>query len=385
MGPLTFDDVLVRWDPAAIQAVFRVAIKRAETLGILEESLQHTQVSMRADWVGEAGLTFHDAMRKILLDIEADRRESLRAAAAVGHAEKDVSRFRAEAQRIQASADANHWTITPDWEIDVGDTPVQRSLVEFVVSDAMLRILQNQLDELQVEADQADEELATAMRAAVGETQLRDTGHPTPEHHRPAPHTNKPTGPIHPKPVAPGQVSHSTHAHHERPAPHTDKHTGPVHPKPIALSQVSYSGMGKWGSGEKATRRYINQALDAMGITNPTARANWMTGMLTLVGRESGFNSKSGQVNTWDSNAQASTYTLADGYGNMDSRGAAQCIPPTFAANHQPGTSDSIYNPVANIAADMNHLMSTYGVSRNGSNLAAKVAQANPNAAPEGQ
>jgi hypothetical protein len=39
---------------------------------------------------------------------------------------------------------------------------------------------------------------------------------------------------------------------------------------------------------------------------------------------------------------------------------------------------------VANIAASMNYVMGRYGVSPDGSNLAARVAQANPNAAPRG-
>jgi hypothetical protein len=356
MGPLTFDDVL-RWDLSAVYKVFLVGIKHADTLSTLEVSLQHIHVLMREEWVGEAGQAFDDEMRKMRQDIDADRRESLHVADAVGRAEEDVIRCQAEAQRIQAAADANHWTITPDWQIDVaasGDTAVRPSLLELVVSDAILQLLQDELDKLHTQAHQTDQKLATAMRAADGEFQLGDTGHPPP-------------------------------AQHQRPAPHINMPTGPVDPNAIRLSQVSYSRSGKWGSGQKAVRGYINQALDAMGITNPTARANWMTGMLTLVERESGLNAKSGQVNNWDSNAQASTRTLADGYGNMDSRGAAQCIPSTFAANHQPGTSNSIYNPAANIAADMNHLMSAYGVSRNGSNLAALVPQANPNAAPAGQ
>ena len=75
---------------------------------------------------------------------------------------------------------------------------------------------------------------------------------------------------------------------------------------------------------------------------------------------------------------------MSDGAPTNSSRGPAQSIPGTFAAYHQPGTSTSIYEPVANIAASMNYVMGSYGVSPDGSNLAARVAQANPNAAARG-
>jgi SLT domain-containing protein len=41
--------------------------------------------------------------------------------------------------------------------------------------------------------------------------------------------------------------------------------------------------------------------------------------------------------------------------------GYAQVIPGTFAENHQAGTSDRIYDPVANIAAAINYIWRRYG------------------------
>ena len=83
-------------------------------------------------------------------------------------------------------------------------------------------------------------------------------------------------------------------------------------------------------------------------------------------------------VNLSDSNARGAQ--MSDGAPANSSRGPAQCIPGTFAGYHQPGTSTSIYEPVANIAASMNYVMDRYDVSPDGSNLASRVAQANPNA-----
>ncbi len=121
----------------------------------------------------------------------------------------------------------------------------------------------------------------------------------------------------------------------------------------------------------------IDAALDARGVTDPpVARKRWHDGYMTLTGRESGHNAS--VVNVSDSNAHGAQ--MSDGAPPANSsRGPAQCIPPgTFASYHQPGTSTSIYEPVANIAASMNYVMGRYGVSPDGSNLAARVGQANP-------
>jgi SLT domain-containing protein len=64
---------------------------------------------------------------------------------------------------------------------------------------------------------------------------------------------------------------------------------------------------------------------------------------------ESGGNPNA--INLWDSNAMAGD----------PSRGLMQTIGSTFNAFHQPGTSNNIYDPVANIAAAINYIKSRYG------------------------
>ncbi|MGK4580547.1 hypothetical protein [Kitasatospora sp. HPMI-4] len=142
----------------------------------------------------------------------------------------------------------------------------------------------------------------------------------------------------------------------------------------IKVSEVTYGGAGSWKGGKDATEDYINQALDKMGITDPQARANWMRGMLTIAERESSYNAPHSQICTWDTNARGER--VADGAPADCSRGGWQCIPTTFAAYHQPGTSTDIYDPVANCCASMNYIMDTYHVSRDGSNLTHNVQQA---------
>lgn len=147
----------------------------------------------------------------------------------------------------------------------------------------------------------------------------------------------------------------------------------------IPTSMVDFSGAGSWQSGDAACREYTRQACAIMGIADTNA---WADGMATIAARESASNSPQYQVNNTDSNAVGAYQS--DGSRFQCSRGGWQCIPQTFAAYHQAGTSYQIYDPVANVAASMNYIMAVYGVNRDGSNLASNVQQADPNRSPRG-
>lgn len=155
--------------------------------------------------------------------------------------------------------------------------------------------------------------------------------------------------------------------------------TGETAEGKIDVGKVGYDKVSA-GTSEADMRNYINQALDKKGVTDPAARKRWTDGYLTLMRRESSYNANA--VNTSDSNANGAT--VGDGNPANCSRGLAQCIPSTFAAYHQAGTSNNIYDPVANIAASMNYAQSRYGVSADGSNLASSIPQANPDQGPQG-
>ena len=146
----------------------------------------------------------------------------------------------------------------------------------------------------------------------------------------------------------------------------------------IPTDEVNVSKQG-FAGGPDAYRQYIGKSLDLVGITDPVARANWTRGLMTGIGRESTFHPDA--VNLGDSNACGAR--MVDGAPAGASRGGMQTIPATFAANHQPGTSRNIYDPVANLAAGMNYLMRRYHVARDGSNLSS-VGQFNPHHAPGG-
>ncbi|MFJ4953819.1 hypothetical protein [Streptomyces sp. NPDC088760] len=143
---------------------------------------------------------------------------------------------------------------------------------------------------------------------------------------------------------------------------------------------------------------WIAQACTAAGVQ---ASSHWVKGFRTAVARESSGNPNA--CNLWDRNAKTppgfnKVKDFGDGYlgdgrivrlnGALThfqcSRGIVQCIPQTFAQRHAPGTSVNIYDPVACIAAAMRYVRSRYGVAIDGSNLAKKVQQFDPNRPPHG-
>ncbi|WP_280435573.1 transglycosylase SLT domain-containing protein [Nocardia carnea] len=125
-------------------------------------------------------------------------------------------------------------------------------------------------------------------------------------------------------------------------------------------------------TGSKDVKAAIDGALDALGIHDPEARENWTRGYLVLIERESGGDPNA--INNWDSNAASGQH----------SRGLCQTIPATFESYHVAGTSNNIYDPVANVAASMNYVMERYDVAKDGSNLQSAVQQTNPAASPKG-
>ncbi|WP_219933708.1 transglycosylase SLT domain-containing protein [Streptomyces sp. NWU339] len=144
------------------------------------------------------------------------------------------------------------------------------------------------------------------------------------------------------------------------------------HPGAITKSSVRFSRNLGVAVGEATARTFAEQACDRTG-----APWSWVTGvsnganLLTLISRESSYQPNA--VNRDDVNATGPVQP--DGAKLNCSRGYTQVIPVTFAENHQAGTSDRIYDPVANIAAAINYIWRRYGdVSR--------VQQANPHREP---
>jgi uncharacterized protein YukE len=161
VAPLTPADVK-RWDADAIHGVFQTATNRAATLQTLGDNLQQVH-SKLSDWQGEAGDAFRADLNKTRHDIDADGHESKQVAAAVARAEADVRAVKAELGAIEQSAGAYGFTITPDWRIDSGTVKLDGAKGVFKEQ------LQGLLDTCKLHAHSADQELATAVRSAVGD------------------------------------------------------------------------------------------------------------------------------------------------------------------------------------------------------------------------
>lgn len=150
----------------------------------------------------------------------------------------------------------------------------------------------------------------------------------------------------------------------------------PLAAQPIPLPAVRYGKSKVAGR----VRDRIAAALDRRGIADPVARRNWMRGYQTLIARESGGRA-------WAIAAEPATTPgpiQSDGHRLGYARGITQTLPATFAQYHQPGTSMSIYDPVANICASMNYVTHRYGVTADGANLVTVVQQADAGRPPKG-
>lgn len=161
-----------------------------------------------------------------------------------------------------------------------------------------------------------------------------------------------------------------------------------------AVSYARYNGGGSVDS-------WIAAACRARGVNDAAAIGNWTRGYQTAIGRESSGNANACNLNDLN-NVTPSGYSEVSDHGDgyfsdgsiralngastnyQPSRGVAQCIPQTFAKYHCPGTSDAIYDPVANIAASMGYVGDTYGVADDGHDLASRVQQFDPNRGPRG-
>ncbi|MEV6400758.1 peptidoglycan-binding protein [Streptomyces sp. NPDC051907] len=139
----------------------------------------------------------------------------------------------------------------------------------------------------------------------------------------------------------------------------------------IPLSSVKFDRVE-----DGSTTAAAKEACRVLGVPEK----HWVPGIMVAAGRESSY--RFNAVNSWDSNATGPRQS--DGHPRNCSRGLMQVIPPTFSSYHQPGTSEGIYDGVANICASMNYVMVRYGVYRDGTNLAGRVCQFDPNRGPCG-
>jgi uncharacterized protein YukE len=172
MSELTPGDVR-RWDAEAVLKVFQVANTRGQTLRQFGEDLGQTG-QLLTEWHGEAGSAFHSSLGRLRTDIEEDGQESRQVAGAVSTCWEDVQICKGMMSEVDEAAEALGFTITEDWKVDISDTAAL--LMGPQEAELQRQILQTDLDTVKIKAHTTDHELATAMRAAVGDAQLDSDG-----------------------------------------------------------------------------------------------------------------------------------------------------------------------------------------------------------------
>ena len=172
MTDLTPNDVR-RWDAGAVLKVFQVANARGQTLQQFGENLGQTG-QLLADWHGEAGSAFHSSLGRLRTDIETDGQESRQVAGAVGTALADVQTCKSLMSQVDETAESLGFTVSEDWKVNTTDTAAL--LMGPEEAELQRQILQTDLDAVKAKAHTTDLELATAMRAAVGDSLLSADG-----------------------------------------------------------------------------------------------------------------------------------------------------------------------------------------------------------------
>lgn len=228
MSELTPDDVR-RWDAGAVLKVFQVASARAATLQNFGDGLGQVGQQL-AGWEGEAGAAFHAALGRTRTDIESDGRESARVASAVCDAWEDVQITKGMMSEVDQTAQGLGFTITEDWKVGMGNAGLLMGSTEAGLEQ---QILQGQLDTVKVKAHTTDHELATAMRAAVGDAQLDQNGREVPQAPPPGDGKTTPADQL-PLKTKGGHPPFPTEATKDNNSPDVSHHlTDNLHPSPL--------------------------------------------------------------------------------------------------------------------------------------------------------
>ncbi|ORW00148.1 MULTISPECIES: transglycosylase SLT domain-containing protein [Mycobacterium] len=143
--------------------------------------------------------------------------------------------------------------------------------------------------------------------------------------------------------------------------------------QPLSISGIDFRQTGLNAPLTKSQLvAVIDKALDNNGISrDPQVRAHWRDIMYNQGMRES--SGVPDAVNHEDSNAVGPIQ--ADGARLNCSRGLWQTTAETFARYHVGGTSNNIYDPVANASASVAYQMAGHGIGADGNGLAHYHAQ----------
>lgn len=159
-------DGIEKWNLETLDTVFEIATERAARKADFGAALGDAGSGLK-DWEGRGGDAFRRELGKHRADIADHQSEATAIANAFCTARAEVSACKTEWTSIKSAAASNDWAITPDGRLSGHVTEKKRN--DF---DA----LQRRLTKLMADASRADQDLATAIRAVVGDTKVNADG-----------------------------------------------------------------------------------------------------------------------------------------------------------------------------------------------------------------
>ncbi|WP_067971241.1 C40 family peptidase [Mycolicibacter icosiumassiliensis] len=163
-------DGIEKWDLQILDTVFEIATERAARKADFGAALGDSGDQLR-DWQGKSGDAFRLDLGRHRADIDDDQADATAIATAFYNARNEVAACKTEWSSIKSMAASNNWSISPTGQLSGQVSSERRSTFD---------TLQRRLTTLMAEADRTDRDLATAIRAVVGDTKVNAQGHQLP-------------------------------------------------------------------------------------------------------------------------------------------------------------------------------------------------------------
>lgn len=224
-------DGIEKWNLATLDTVFEIATERSARKADFGATLDAAGDGLK-DWEGKGGDAFRQELGKHRVDITDQQVEATAIANAFSYARAEVAACKTEWSTIKSAAASNNWSISPTGQLSGQVTERNRSDFD---------TLQRRLTKLMTEANQTDRDLATAIRAVVGDTKLTPDGRPIYGPPMPKDETKGKETPADqlPLPAKNGRVPSPTVGTRDNDSPDVSRHLADnLHPSPL-LSGLS--------------------------------------------------------------------------------------------------------------------------------------------------
>ncbi len=159
-------DGIEKWNLETLDTAFEIATERSARKADFGGALGDAGKGLK-DWEGHGGDAFRRELGKHRADITEHQAEATAIANAFHAARAEVAACEAEWSSIKSTAASNNWSISSDGRLSGQVADKKRN--DF---DA----LQRRLTKLMADASRTDQDLATAIRAVVGDTKVNADG-----------------------------------------------------------------------------------------------------------------------------------------------------------------------------------------------------------------